>query len=100
MTPDKPFFVYYASPGTHAPSQVPKEWLDKYKGKFDEGWDKAREQTLARQKALGIVPPNTQLTPKPTQDGDARLGQVERRGEESLHAAPGDIRGLRRGGRS
>jgi len=66
MTPDKPFLVYYASPGTHAPSQVPREWLDKYKGKFDEGWDKAREQTLARQKALGIVPPNTQLTPKPT----------------------------------
>jgi len=67
MTPDKPFFVYYASPGTHAPSQVPKEWLDRYKGKFDEGWDKAREQTLARQKALGIVPSNTQLTPKPKQ---------------------------------
>ncbi len=68
MTPDKPFFVYYASPGTHAPSQVPREWLDRYKGKFDEGWDKAREQTLARQKALGIVPPNTQLTPKPPPD--------------------------------
>ncbi len=65
MTPNKPFFIYYASPGTHAPSQVPEEWRDKYKGKFDEGWDKAREQTLARQKALGIVPPNTQLTPKP-----------------------------------
>jgi arylsulfatase A-like enzyme len=44
---------------------VPEAWRDKYKGKFDEGWDKAREQTLARQKALGIVPPNTQLTPKP-----------------------------------
>ena len=68
MTPDKPFFVYYASPGTHAPSQVPKEWLDRYKGKFDEGWDKAREQTLARQKVLGIAPPNTQLTPKPTRE--------------------------------
>ncbi|HET6178261.1 MAG TPA: arylsulfatase [Candidatus Sulfotelmatobacter sp.] len=65
LTPDKPFFIYYSSPGTHAPSQVPKEWRDKYKGKFDEGWDKAREETLARQKALGIVPPNTQLTPKP-----------------------------------
>lgn len=64
MTPDKPFFIYYASPGTHAPSQVPSEWRDKYKDKFDEGWDKAREQTLARQKKLGIVPPNTQLTPK------------------------------------
>jgi arylsulfatase A-like enzyme len=65
MTPDKPFFIYYAAPGTHAPSQVPDEWRDKYKGKFDEGWDKYREEILARQKSLGIVPPNTQLTPKP-----------------------------------
>jgi arylsulfatase A-like enzyme len=67
MTPDKPFFIYYASPGTHAPSQVPTGWRDKYKGKFDEGWDKYREEILARQKSLGIVPPNTQLTPKPTE---------------------------------
>lgn len=67
MTPDKPFFIYYASPGTHAPSQVPAAWRDKYKGKFDQGWDKYREEILARQKKLGIVPPNTQLTPKPTQ---------------------------------
>jgi arylsulfatase A-like enzyme len=65
LTPDKPFFIYYASPGTHAPSQVPTGWRDKYKGKFDEGWDKYREEILARQKLLGIVPPNTQLTPKP-----------------------------------
>lgn len=67
MTPDKPFFIYYASPGVHSPSQVPSAWRDRYKGKFDMGWDKYREQILARQKALGIVPPNTQLTPKPTQ---------------------------------
>jgi len=67
MTPDKPFFIYYAAPGTHAPSQVPAAWRDKYKGKFDEGWDKARKETLSRQKSLGIVPPNTQLTPKPTE---------------------------------
>ena len=63
MAPDKPFFIYYPTPGTHAPSQVPEAWRDRYKGKFDEGWDKQREQTLARQKTLGIVPPNTQLTP-------------------------------------
>jgi arylsulfatase A-like enzyme len=68
FTPDKPFFIYYASPGTHAPSQVPAEWLDRYKGKFDMGWDQYREEILARQKKLGIVPPNTQLTPKPTQN--------------------------------
>ena len=65
LTPDKPFFVYYAAPGTHSPSQVPEDWRDKYKGKFDEGWDKYREEILARQKKLGIVPPNTQLAPKP-----------------------------------
>jgi arylsulfatase len=70
MTPDRPFFIYYAAPGTHAPSQVPKEWRDKYKGKFDQGWDKYREQILARQKTLGIVPPNTQLTPKPPEMQD------------------------------
>jgi arylsulfatase A-like enzyme len=67
MTPDKPFFIYYASPGVHSPSQVPSAWRDRYKGKFDLGWDKYREQILARQKMLGIVPPNTQLTPKPTE---------------------------------
>ncbi len=65
ITPDKPFFVYYGALGTHSPVQVPKAWRDKYKGKFDMGWDKAREETLARQKKLGIVPPNTQLAPKP-----------------------------------
>jgi arylsulfatase A-like enzyme len=65
MTPDKPFFVYYGALGTHSPVQVPKTWRDKYKGKFDMGWDKAREETLARQKKLGIVPPDTELTAKP-----------------------------------
>jgi arylsulfatase len=65
LTPDKPFFIYYAAPGTHSPSQVPKQWRDKYKGEFDEGWDKYREEILERQKKLGIVPPNTHLAPKP-----------------------------------
>ncbi len=65
LTPDKPFFVYFATGATHAPHHAPKEWIDKYKGKFDQGWDKLREETLARQKALGIVPENTQLTPRP-----------------------------------
>src|SRR3954463_2885418 len=62
LMPDKPFFMYYAPGGTHAPHHVPKEWADKYKGKFDQGWDKIREETLARQKALGIVPAGTELT--------------------------------------
>lgn len=65
LTPDKPFFVYFAPGATHAPHHVPKEWADKYKGKFDSGYDKLREETFARQKAMGIVPQNTLLTPRP-----------------------------------
>jgi arylsulfatase A-like enzyme len=62
LAPGKPFFVYFAPDATHAPHHVPKEWADKYKGKFDEGWDKLREDTLARQKVLGVVPEDCQLT--------------------------------------
>jgi arylsulfatase A-like enzyme len=65
LQPDKPFFMYFAPGATHAPHQVPAEWADKYKGKFDEGWDKVREETVARQKKAGIIPENTQLAPKP-----------------------------------
>ncbi len=62
VAPDKPFFLYYAPGATHSPHHPKKEWIAKYKGKFDQGWDKVREETLARQKKLGIVPENTQLT--------------------------------------
>jgi arylsulfatase A-like enzyme len=65
LMPDKPFFVYYAPGATHAPHHVPKEWADKYKGKFDQGWDKLREETFARQKALGVIPPDAELTARP-----------------------------------
>jgi arylsulfatase len=65
LTPDKPFFIYFAPGATHAPHQVPKEWIAKYKGQFDMGWDRLREQTLAHEKALGVVPSDTQLAPKP-----------------------------------
>ncbi len=65
LSPDKPFFMYYAPGATHAPHHVPKAWAEKYKGKFDQGWDKLRELTLERQKKLGIVPENTKLAPKP-----------------------------------
>ncbi|MBK8488767.1 MAG: arylsulfatase [Bacteroidetes bacterium] len=65
LQPDKPFFMYYAPGATHAPHHAPKEWIDKFKGKFDGGWDKLREETLARQIKLGIVPPDTKLAPKP-----------------------------------
>ena len=64
LIPDKPFFVYFAPGATHAPHHVPKEWADKYKGKFDQGWDKLREETFARQKKLGVIPENCQLTPR------------------------------------
>ena len=65
MTPDKPFFVYFAPGATHAPHHVPAEWISKWKGKFDQGWDKLREESLARQIALGVVPKGTKLAPKP-----------------------------------
>ncbi len=65
LTPDKPFFVYYAPGATHAPHHVPKDWIARWKGKFDQGWDKLREEILARQIEEGIVPKGTQLAPKP-----------------------------------
>lgn len=65
LSPDKPFFIYFAPGATHAPHHVPQEWADKYKGKFDQGWDAVRKETLERQKTSGIVPQNTQLAPKP-----------------------------------
>ncbi len=80
LTPDKPFFMYFATGATHAPHHAPKEWIDKYKGKFDMGWDKLREQTLARQIELGVVPRGTKLAPKPEaiKDWD-KLSQDEQR---------------------
>ncbi len=62
VAPNKPFFAYYAPGTAHAPHHAPKEWIEKFKGKFDQGWDKQREMTLAKQKAMGIVPENTKLT--------------------------------------
>ncbi len=64
---DKPFFVYYAPGATHAPHHVPPEWSDRYKGEFDQGWDALREQTLARQKDLGVVPEDAELTARPAE---------------------------------
>jgi arylsulfatase A-like enzyme len=63
--PDKPFFVYYVPGGTHSPHQPTQEWIDKFKGKFDMGWNELREQIFANQKRLGVIPPDTQLTPWP-----------------------------------
>jgi arylsulfatase A-like enzyme len=65
LMPDKPFFMYFAPGATHAPHHVPKEWIEKYKGKFDGGWDKIREETFTRQKKLGVIPADAVLTKRP-----------------------------------
>lgn len=65
LTPDKPFFIYYAPGAVHAPHHVPRHWIDRWKGKFDQGWDKLREEILARQIRLGVVPRGTRLAPRP-----------------------------------
>jgi arylsulfatase A-like enzyme len=62
---DKPFFVYFAPGATHAPHHVPKEWSDRYRGRFDQGWDRLREEIFARQKQLGVIPPDAELTARP-----------------------------------
>ncbi len=65
MTPDRPFFVYYATGAVHAPHHVPKEWADKYKGQFDKGWDRTRQETAENQRKMGIIPADTKLADKP-----------------------------------
>jgi arylsulfatase A-like enzyme len=66
-TPDRPFFIYYAPGATHAPHHVPREWIDKFKGQFNQGWDKYREETYRRQLKLGVIPTTTKLTPRPAE---------------------------------
>ena len=70
--PDTPFFLYYVPGGSHSPHQPTQEWIDKFHGKFDMGWEKLREQIFANQKQLGVIPPETQLTPWP--DGQDAYG--------------------------
>jgi arylsulfatase len=65
VTPDRPFYVYYAPGATHAPHHVPKDWIEKFKGQFEQGWDRYREETYQRQLKLGVIPPDTKLTPRP-----------------------------------
>jgi arylsulfatase len=65
LAPNKPFFAYYSPGLCHAPHHAPKDWIAKFKGQFDEGWDKVREETLARQIRLGVVPGGTKLTERP-----------------------------------
>ena len=93
--PDKPFFLYFAPGNSHAPHHAPKDWIAKFKGQFDQGWDKVREETLARQIRLGVVPAGTR--PHAAPEGNPSLGFAQRRPEEGLCADDG---GLRRGHRS
>jgi arylsulfatase len=67
LAPNKPWLLYYATGTSHAPHHAPKDWIAKYKGQFDQGWDKVREETLARQVKLGVVPRDTKLTARPEQ---------------------------------
>ena len=65
INPNKPYFVYFATGATHAPLHVPKEWIEKFSGKFDQGWDELRKETFERQKKLGVIPEDVKLTPRP-----------------------------------
>ena len=91
LTPDKPFFMYFATGATHAPHHAPKEFIEKYKGKFPEGWDKLREATLAKQKQLGVVPENTVLAPKPAdiKDWDKLTADEKRLFEKQMEVFAG-----------
>ena len=80
LTPDKPFYMYFATGATHAPHHAPRSYIEKYRGKFAQGWDRLREETLERQKKFGVVPQNTVLAPKPADIKDwDRLTAEERR---------------------
>ncbi|OOG77866.1 arylsulfatase [Algoriphagus sp. A40] len=91
LTPEKPFYIYFATGATHAPHHAPEAYSDKYKGKFAQGWDKIREETLARQKALKIVPENTVLAPKPAdiKDWDALTADEKRLFERQMEVFAG-----------
>jgi len=80
LTPDKPFFIYFAPGAVHAPHHVPEEYISKYRGKFDEGWDVIRQRIFENQRRLGVIPPDTQLAPKPDDIEDwNQLSEKERK---------------------
>jgi arylsulfatase len=83
IAPEKPFFMYFCPGATHAPHHVPKEWADKYKGKFDDGWDAYREKTFKRQKELGIIPQDAVLS---RHDPDVQDWETLSSGEKKLYA--------------
>lgn len=91
LTPDKPFYMYFATGATHAPHHAPRQFIEKYKGKFSQGWDKLREETLERQKKLGVVPQNTVLAPKPKdiKDWDKLSAEEKRLFERQMEVFAG-----------
>jgi arylsulfatase len=91
LTPDKPFYLYFATGATHAPHHAPKAYIEKYRGRFAQGWDRLREETLARQKKLGVVPENTVLAPKPDaiKDWDALTAEEKRLFERQMEVFAG-----------
>ena len=98
LTPDKPFFMYFAPGATHAPHQVPKVWSDKYKGKFDGGWDALREKTLKQQKKLGVVPKRCRTDQAARRDPE--LGRDAGRPQAGARPTDGALRRLPRADRS
>lgn len=83
VAPDKPFFLYYCTGAQHAPHHVPKEWADRYAGRFDDGWEAYRERVFARQKELGIVPPEAELS---RHDPDVQVWESLSAGERRVYA--------------
>ena len=90
LMPDKPFFVYFAPGATHAPHHVPQKWIDKYQGQFDDGWDAQRERTFARQKEIGVIPADAELTARARRD--PRLGRHAGGAQAGAGAPDGGLR--------
>jgi len=90
LTPDKPFFVYFATGALHAPHHVPKDYIDRYKGKFDQGWDALREETFAKQKQMDVIP--AECAVNQATEGNSFLGFSDSRPKETRSAANGDLR--------
>jgi hypothetical protein len=90
QSPDRPFFIYFATGASHAPHHVPPEWSKKYQGKFDQGWDKLREETFARQKKLGVIPADAKADAAPRHP--PRVGLPRRRRAHALRAPDGGLR--------
>ena len=89
---DKPFFIYFSTGCSHAPHHVAKAWADKYKGKFDQGWDRLREETFARQKALGVIPADAELTPR--NEAFPAWDDVPQHLKRLLRPSDGGVRGI------